>query len=83
VLHYLWKTVENHRRSLQTLRLASEAVEFGGVRPSPGRLPAPGLSACSACAGEYEDPDETTWTEVSDEDQEQQRQQEEFSVRRN
>jgi hypothetical protein len=41
------------------------------------------LSACSACAGEYEDPDETTWTEVPDQDQEQQLEQEEFSVRRN
>jgi hypothetical protein len=46
-------------------------------------LSASGLSACSACAGDYEDPDETTWTEVSDEDQEQQLGQEKFSVRRN
>jgi hypothetical protein len=68
---------------LQTLSLASAAVEFGGVRPPPASFSAPGLSACSACSGEYEDPDETTWTEESDEDQEQQREQEEFSVRRN
>jgi hypothetical protein len=83
VLHYLWKTVENSRRSLQTLSLAFAAVGFGAVRPSPAIYSASGLSACSACAGEYEDPDETTWTEAPDEDQEQQLEQEEFSVRRN
>lgn len=78
MLHYLWKAVENHRRSLQTLSLASATVGFSGVRPVPASFPAPGLSACSACAGEYEDPDETTWTEVPDPDQEQQLEQEEF-----
>jgi hypothetical protein len=83
VLHYLWKAVENHRMSLQTLSLASAAVAFSGVRPAPASFLESGLSACSACAGEYEDPDETTWTEVSDQDREQQLEQEEFSVRRN
>jgi hypothetical protein len=83
VLHYLWKTVENHRRSLQALSLGSAAVGFSGVRPAPASFPAPGLSACSACAGEYEDPDETTWTEVSDLNQEQQLEREESSVRGN
>jgi hypothetical protein len=83
VLHYLWKTVQNSRISLQTLGLASAQVGFGGVRPLPARLSASSLSACSACAGEYEDPDETTWTEESDADQEQQGEQEQFSVRRN
>jgi hypothetical protein len=82
VLYYLWKTVENHRKSLQTVSLASAAVGFSGVRLAPGSFSAFGLIACSACAGEYEDPDETSWTEVSDQDQEQQLEQEEFSVRR-
>jgi hypothetical protein len=83
VLHYLWKTVENSHISLQTLGLDSAEVGFGGVRPLPARLSASSLSTCSACAGEYEDPDETTWAEESDEDPQQQREQEEFSVRRN
>ena len=69
--------------SFQTLGLASAEVGFGGVRPIPTRLSPSGLSACSACAGDYEDPDETTWTEESDADQEQQGEQEQFSVRRN
>jgi len=68
--------------SAQTLRLASAAVGSGGVRPLLAIFSASGLSACSACAGEYEDPDETTWTEASDHDQEQQLGQEGFSVRR-
>jgi len=79
----LWKTVENGRISLQTLALASAEVGFRCIRPLPARLSASSLSACSACAGEYEDPDETTWAEESDEDQDQQREQQEFSVRRN
>jgi hypothetical protein len=79
----LWKTVENHRMSVQTLSLACAAVGFGGVRRAPASFSASGLSACSACAGEYEDPDETTWAEASDQDEEQQLEQEEFSVRRN
>jgi hypothetical protein len=83
VLHYLWKTVENHCRSLQTLSLASAEVGFGGLRLAPASFSASGLTACSACTGECEDPDETTWTKVSDQDQEQQLEQEELSVRRN
>ena len=69
--------------SVLTLSLSSAAVGFGGVRPVPASFAASRLSACSACAGEYEDPDETTWAEVSEQDQEQQPEQEEFSVRRN
>jgi hypothetical protein len=77
------ETVENSRISLQALGLASAEVGLGAARPSPAIFSASGLSACSACAGEYEDPDETAWTELPDEDQEQQLEQEEFSVRRN
>lgn len=83
MLHYLWKTVENSHISLQTLGLASAEVAFGGIRPLPARSSASSLSACSACTGEYEDPDKTAWAEMSDQDQEQQLEREEFSVRPN
>ena len=75
--------MENSRISLHTLGLASAQVGFWGCPSASCTSVSVQLSACSAWAGEYEDPDETTWTEEPDEDQEQQRQQEEFSVRRN
>lgn len=70
--------------SLQALDLVSVSVEFGGTRALLASFPASGLSACSACAGEYEDPDETTWTQVSEQDHgQEQQQQEELSGGRN
>ena len=55
-------------------RLFSGGADLAGEPGAPtgaGSLPADysavGLRACSACAGEYEDPDVTSWTEVSDE----------------
>lgn len=33
-------------------------------------LPQPSLKACSACAGDYEDPDRTAWTPEGEADQE-------------
>jgi hypothetical protein len=56
-------------------------TKVGGDSAGPD-YSAAGLRACSACAGEYEDPDATSWTEVPDEGHEQELELEEFPVRR-
>jgi hypothetical protein len=85
VLHYLWKPVENERMSFRRAHLAGEPATPIGAGAWPANHSAAGLSACSACAGEYEDPDATSRTEVSDQGQEQELEQEleleEFPVR--
>lgn len=65
----LWKSVENF----------SGAVASPSAHGGPGqftRSEAPGvisqaLRACSACAGDYEDPDRTAWTTDSEDVEEQ------------
>lgn len=52
---------------------------------SDGRGPAgtsrePEMRACSACAGDYEDPDWTAWTADPDEDGDEEAQSGEFPV---
>ena len=74
--------MENDRMSFGATHLAGKP----GTPMSAGSLPADysaaGLRACSACAGEYEDPDATSWTEVPDEGHEQELELEESPVRR-
>jgi hypothetical protein len=66
----LWKPVENFP--------VRESAESTPGRLSEVVLPAePGctrddLSACSACAGDYEDPDRTAWTPDDEDVDEQQ-----------
>ena len=61
--------MENFSGSLfgPAARPRQRPVSFSGlsetcVSPQP-------LSACSACAGDYEDPDRTAWPEDTDEDE--------------
>jgi hypothetical protein len=51
----MWKSVENAEQEM-----AGTRRRYGPVRQSAGkaRAPAP-LRACSACAGDYEDPERT------------------------
>jgi hypothetical protein len=65
----LWKSVEKlsgsraGRASLRGLYQPSFCGESGaGDSLKP-------LRACSACAGDYEDPDRTAWTEETEEDE--------------
>lgn len=50
-------------------------VEKCGNLGDPRALPAKALAACSACAGDYEDPDRTAWADdqldepIDDDDQ--------------
>ena len=44
-------------KSAEEMTLRATQI-FGEVEKSPA------LSACSACAGDYEDPDRTAWTAV-------------------
>lgn len=61
------KSVENlarRRRHIMAEGRAVPLVSCGAESISPGRL-----GACSACAGDYEDPDRTAWTpDLDDED---------------
>ena len=62
----MWKSVEN--------RLGLAMTTGDGRRPLPAvfcGVPvvlAQSLHACSACAGDYEDPDRTAWTPDEEED---------------
>ena len=64
----LWKSVENlsspgaHSLSEERLRQSLACGE-----PNAQTLP---VLACSACAGDYEDPDRTAWAPDAEEDEE-------------
>jgi hypothetical protein len=62
----LWKSVENFSglRMARVAGRASLSPEMGG---EPGTWQPP-VRACSACAGDYEDPDRTAW--MPDEEEE-------------
>jgi hypothetical protein len=62
----LWKSVENFS-GLGVARMAGREPLSCESFGEPGASQAP-LRACSACAGDYEDPDRTAWT--PDEEQE-------------
>jgi len=49
--------------------LDGQAVQ-GGVHPIAGAVEAIEMRACSACAGDYEDPDRSAWTPDDREDEE-------------
>jgi hypothetical protein len=62
----VWKSVENFFSGLAAEQAAvrgplQAALLGAGGSPSP-------LTACSACAGDYEDPDWTAWTPETEED---------------
>jgi hypothetical protein len=44
----------------------------GNLREPEGGARAPQREACSACAGDYEDPDRTAWNADEDEEAEEQ-----------
>jgi len=67
----LWKSVENF-----------SGIEFAGAATRGTRQPIfynggeifqPSQTACSSCAGDYEDPDRTAWTPDAEEDEERSR----------
>lgn len=65
----LWKSVENSSGIV-----VAEAAESGPRQPifSCGEdILQPSQNACSACAGDYEDPDRTAGTPDEEEDEEQ------------
>ena len=62
----LWKSVENFR-DLGMDRTADRKPLEPGLCIGPGGS-AQSLRACSACAGDYEDPDRTAW--MPDEEEE-------------
>ncbi len=62
----LWKSVENF--SGPALGVASERQLRTGSYDAPG-ISQRSLSACSACPGDYEDPDRTAWTVEPEEDE--------------
>jgi len=63
----LWKSVEN----FSGIALAGAAAR-GSRQPGfyGGReISQPSQTACSSCAGDYEDPDRTAWTPDAEEDE--------------
>jgi hypothetical protein len=62
----LWKSVENFS-DLRMARMTGRESFLSETRGDPGSLQAP-LHACSACAGDYEDPDRTAWTPDEEEE---------------
>jgi hypothetical protein len=65
----LWKSVENNAGQRTGCAAPAGLLQPVFCRDSgAGDSPQP-LRACSACAGDYEDPDRTTWTEESEEDE--------------
>jgi len=65
----MWKSVENFSgppAGLSAGRRLLQAVRCCLSEPGVAQQP---LSACSACAGDYEDPDRTAWTPDAEEDE--------------
>jgi hypothetical protein len=62
----LWKSVENFS-ALRMAKMASGSTLSPEICRELGGWQSP-LRACSACAGDYEDPDRTAW--VPDEEEE-------------
>jgi hypothetical protein len=64
----LWKTVEIFCALLP--KLAGDGAEVdAAIAAFENRLRIERLRACSGCAGDYEDPDRTAWTEEDPEEQ--------------
>src|SRR5208282_3741775 len=65
----VWKSVENFSGAFlgSATRRGQHLLSFSGL--SGMGVSSPPLSACSACAGDYEDPDRTAWPEDTDEDE--------------
>jgi hypothetical protein len=62
----LWKSVENFS-GMGIAGMAGGDPLSPDTRSGPGACQAP-LRACSACAGDYEDPDRTAWTPDDEEE---------------
>jgi hypothetical protein len=63
----MWKSVENFSGSRADQAAATPPLQSAFRELlSAGTSPQP-LSACSACAGDYEDPDRTAWTVETEE----------------
>jgi hypothetical protein len=80
----VWKTVENSRAFFRAAR-ANEWSPRTQTALSQNAERDVRLSACSGCAGDYEDPDATSWIEgfAGDEESEQPATPERFPVQRN
>ena len=65
----LWKTVEN--RWAPTHPGAALQEPHAATFPAAYEAFSLAFQACSACAGDYEDPDRTAWTTAAEEDEEQ------------
>ena len=66
--NYLWNAVENFSSSGEP-QAAQERLTLAAISEPPEATPQ-ALRACSACAGDYEDPDRTSWTPDREEDKE-------------
>ncbi len=64
--HSLWKSVESFPGREIGLRTGGSRGEFAARADSAATLQP--LRACSACAGDYEDPDRTAWNADVEED---------------
>ncbi|MGB2645514.1 MAG: hypothetical protein WBG02_13700 [Candidatus Acidiferrum sp.] len=64
----LWKTVENRSVSAPSGAAHHEPLP-PALAPAYEAFPQ-ALRACSACAGDYEDPDRTAWTQAAEDDEE-------------
>jgi hypothetical protein len=64
----LWKHMEKSAYLHQLVVAGALGAADALLRQGQMRMSA--LRACSGCSGDYEDPDATTWTEESDEDDE-------------
>jgi hypothetical protein len=56
--HRLWKSVENVSGSCKPLA-GAELLPLAVLREPSGATSLQSVEACSACAGDYEDPDRT------------------------
>jgi hypothetical protein len=66
IRNHLWKSVDNSR-SLAMESPVDTKASPAALRGESG-APSQTLRACSACAGDYEDPDRTAWTPDLDDD---------------
>lgn len=62
----LWKTVDNFGNGSAT-RITQHGTQTPGCLAASGASHSP-LRACSACDGDYEDPDRTARTALGDDD---------------
>jgi hypothetical protein len=56
----MWKSVENFSGAVAALTAHGRPRQF--IRSGEPGAASQALLACSACAGDYEDPDRTAWT---------------------